>query len=561
MRLSTSVWASCVFALVTAGCVGEFGSDVGGDGPSGGAAGGADPNGVGSTASGLCGDIGAVSIHRLNSAEYDNTVHDLLGDTSRPAAASFPVDDTSYGFDNNGDVLSISPLLLEAYNNAAQALAQSAVTGPDRARIMTCDGSGGADACAHAILAPLAKKAWRRPVTDQEVAELAAMVGVATSHGDSFDVGIQLAIQALLASPNFIYRTEIDPDPASAAPHALDDYELASRLSYFLWSTMPDDALFASADAKKLTGDPQELGRQVDRMLADPRAQELTDRFAMQWMTAGFEGVKPATATFPEWGDDLRAAMLAETHDYMRSFLFEDVSFLDMIDAKYTYADARLATHYGLTGAFGATTTKVALDPATHRGGILTHGSILTLTSIVNRTSPTRRGRWVLTNLLCDPPPPPPGNVPPLPPQPAGTTLRQILEQHRQNPTCAACHTKMDPIGLGMENYDGVGAWRTEDKGQRVDATGQLTSSTSADGPHFDGVLELEPLIKADPRFATCVTSKVFAYATGRAPAGDADTCRMKALTDAFKGKSYRMKDLVKTIVMDPAFRMRRGGS
>jgi Protein of unknown function (DUF1592)/Protein of unknown function (DUF1588)/Protein of unknown function (DUF1587)/Protein of unknown function (DUF1595)/Protein of unknown function (DUF1585) len=549
---------SLLAAASAAACVGSIGDDPGaaqGSGPNAGA-----DAGGGSTASALCGDIGTVSIHRLNSTEYDNTVRDLLGDTTRPAAAAFPADDTSYGFDNNGDVLSISPLLLEAYDTAAQTLAANALSGPSRATIMICDPQTGADPCARKILGGFAKKAWRRPVTDQELGELAAMIGVATAQGDGFEVGIQLALRAILASPNFVYRAEVDPDPASVTPHPLGDYELASRLSYFLWSTMPDDALFAAADGAKLTGDPAELGRQADRMLADPRAQTLVDDFAMQWMTAGLDEVKPSTATYPTFDPDLRAAMVGETREFMRSFLFGDVSFLDMIDANYTYANARLATHYGLPGVTGTDIVRVPLDPGTHRGGILTHASVLTLSSVVNRTSPTRRGRWVLTNLLCSPPPPPPANVPSLPPQTDATTLRQLLEQHRKDPACSGCHSLMDPIGLGMENYDGIGAWRTTDKGHPIDATGALTGAGSPGGEPFDGTMQLEPLIKADPRFATCATSKLFAYAVGRAPAGDADTCRMKALTDAFKGKSYRMKDLVKMVVTDDAFRARHGG-
>ena len=456
----------------------------------------------------------------------------------------------------------LSPVLLEAYDTVAQTLAQNAVTGSARTNIMTCTPAAGSDACARQILGPLAKRAWRRPVTDQELSELLAQVTLATQQGDGFDTGIEQAIRVMLVSPNFVYRAEIDPDPTSTTSHPLNDYELASRLSYFLWSSMPDDMLFAAADAGKLTSDSAELDRQAQRMLADPRAQGLPDTFALQWLTRGLDQAVPDPMTYPAFSDAVRTSMYSETREFMRSFLFGDVNFLDIIDAPYTWADQNIAMLYGLSGATGTTMTRVSVDPSTHRGGLLTQASILTLTSISTRTSPTRRGNWVLTNLLCDPTPPPPVSVPPLQAPSNATTIRELLADHAKNPACSPCHTRLDPIGLGMENYDGIGAWRmTYPAGQAIDPTGALTQDTPDAGVPYSGTMQLEPLIKTDPRFAKCATSKLYAFALGRAPTTQTDACRVESLAATFEAKSYRMKDFIMAVIDDDAFRMRHGGN
>ena len=233
-----------------------------------------------------------------------------------------------------------------------------------------------------------------------------------------------------------------------------------------------------------------------------------------------------------------------------------------MIDAPYTWADSNIAQLYGLSGVTGTTVARVALDPTTHRGGLLTQSSVLTLTSISTRTSPPRRANWVLTNLLCDPTPPPPANVPPLPPITDASTIRDVLAQHRQNAACAGCHNRLDPLGLGMENYDGIGAWRDAySNGIAVDPTGELMNHDASNGVPYSGIMQLEPAIKADPRFLSCVTSKLYAFALGHAPTTDADTCRVKALTTAFQTQNYRMKDFIMTVINDDAFRMRHGGN
>lgn len=497
------------------------------------------------------GDVGSVTMHRLNATEYDNTVRDLLGDASRPSS-SFPPDDGSNSFTNNADALSISPMLFEQYEASAEALATRALA---NTKIVTCDGSGGADACAKQILTPFLRRAWRRPVSADEVSGLASLVQVAAAEGQAFSQGIQLAIKAALLSPNFLFRVELDPTPAGDAPHPLNDHELASRLSYFLWSSMPDEALFAAADTAKLATNPKELDAQVARMLDDPKAHALLDNFAAQWLMHTLPNAKPDAVAFPAFDEDLRAAMAEETKAFVGAFVLGDENLTDMLDAKFTFLNGRMAAHYGIAGVAGTAFVRVPVPPGSHRGGLLAQASILTMTAIATRTSPVRRGEWVLSDLLCSPPPPPPPNVPSLPAAASTGTMRQKMEQHRANPACAGCHVQMDAIGLSLEHYDPIGRWRDADQGQPIDASGKL-----ADGRSFDGADGLAKIVKDDPRFVKCATEKVFAYALGRNPAA-LDDARMEALTKGFADERYRTKALIVSIIHNDAFRLRRGGN
>jgi hypothetical protein len=525
-------------------------SDPTGDGPSDGRAdaGATAEASADAAASSAAADIGAVTIRRLNAVEYDNTVRDLLGDTSHPASA-FPPDDGAYGFTNIGEALSISPLLLEQYQLSASRLAGKATSNPD---IMICDGA--TEGCAAQILAPFLRRAWRRRISPGEVDSLAAVVANAQSNGVTFPGAMQVAIEAALLSPSFLFRIETDPDATATTPHALDDYELANRLSYFLWSTMPDDALLAFADAGKLS-DPRVLDRQVRRMLADSKATALIDNFISQWLLHAFDERTPDPATFPSFDEELRAAMAAETKAFASSFVFGEQRLPDMLDARFTFLNARLASHYGLDAVSGAELTRVALAEGSHRGGLLTHASILTMTSAATRTSVVRRGEWVLSELLCSPPPPPPPNVPALPVAVSVGTMRQKLDEHRKNPACQSCHTQMDPIGFALEHYDALGRWRDTDQGLAIDATGKMPT-----GQAFDGADELAKVIKNDPRFVDCATRKLFTYALGRVP-GTFDERRLQGLVKAFARDDYRTKDLIVNIIGSDAFRMRRGGN
>jgi hypothetical protein len=387
------------------------------------------------------------------------------------------------------------------------------------------------------------------------VTGLASLVQVAAQEGQPFSSGIQLAIKAALLSPNFLFRVEIDPNPAADSPHPLGDFELASRLSYFLWSSMPDDALLASADTGKLATDPAELDAQVTRMLEDPKSRALLDNFAAQWLTHTLPNAKPDATAFPAFNEDVRAAMAEETKAFVGSFLFGDQALPDMMDASFTFLNAPLAAYYGVTGVTGTGFVRVPVAPGSHRGGLLTQASILTMTAIATRTSPVRRGEWVLSDLLCSPPPPPPPNVPALPAVVSSGTMRQKMEQHRSNPACAGCHVQMDAIGLAFEHYDAIGRWRDADQGLPIDATGQLPG-----GQTFDGVGGLATVIKNDPRFVQCATQKLFAYALGRDPQ-PLDDPRMTALTKGFADEHHRTKALLVSIIHNDAFRMRRGGT
>ena len=505
-------------------------------------------------------DPGRDTLHRLNRAEYNNTVHDLLGTSTRPAD-QFPPDDRGLGFDNIADVLTVSPVHLQLYQGAAEALVNEALAGAQRTKVLTCDLVSAGETCGRTVLRAFGRRAWRRPLTDAEVDGLmTSVVMLARTNGDSWEVGVNMAMQAMLVSPNFLYRVELDPDASSMTPHLLTSFEIATRLSYFLWSTMPDDALATAADAGKLT-DKTELAAQVVRMLADPKAGALVDNFAGQWLyTRLVDDAVPDAQLFPAFDQPLRDAMKQETSLMFRDVIFGGVPADQLLLADYTYVNDRLAKHYGLPAVTGSTMQKVALDPATHRGGFLTQASFLTVTSHAATTSPVLRGKWILGQLLCqDIAPPPNAAMAQLAPPPSGAqtqTLRQRLEQHHMNP-CAVCHVVMDPLGFGLENYDPIGQYRTMDGAFPVDASGTLP-----DGRTFDGPLALEGIVAKDPSFATCVTQKLYTYALGRGTQGTTnhmDPGLLQRDADAFRAAGYPMAELVTAIVTGDTFIKRRG--
>ncbi len=625
---------------------------------------------------------GRVTIRRLNRAEYNNTIRDLMGISLRPAD-DFPSDDVGYGFDNIGDVLSLPPVLFERYLAAADRVVKAAIVsgdpdqapvkqgpgktlassgevahefefpaaadyvlraraygdqaGPDPARmtakfdgkelqtfdvtaasgnyenyditlrvepgkhtfsasfindyyrpndpdpklkgdrnlhiewiavkgpigvlpadlpeshkrLITCQPTkGDAAACARTILKPFASRAFRRPATDEEVERLVRLVQLAQSQGDRFERGIQVAVQAVLVSPQFLFRVELDP-PTDAAAHRISDYELASRLSYFLWSSLPDEELFRHAQQGTLR---TELETQVRRMLKDPKSNALVENFTGQWLQLrNLQTVTPDRKTFPEF-DSLRDDMRIETEMFFAVMLHEDRSLLDVLDANFSFVNARLAKHYGIPDVKGDEFRRVAL-PADQRSGLLGHASILTVTSNPTRTSPVKRGKWVLENLLGTPPPPPPPNVPPLKEfrkeKPTGS-LRQRLEQHRADPGCAACHSRMDPLGFGLENYNAIGQWRTKDGDFDVDAAGVLPS-----GQSFKNPAELMQVLKTkQDEFRRCLAGKLLTYAIGRG-LEEYDQCTVDVICDRVKAQQDRMTALVLEIVKSDAFQQR----
>ena len=659
-------------------------------------------------------DPGHVTLRRLNREEYDNTIRDLFGvetiklsngQEGRPAD-DFPSDDVGYGFDNIGDVLSISPLLMEKYVNAAERITQKAIITPEQGavpahldlsaavsttaggkvgslgrallsngevtayfdaprageytvravayedhagtefakmdfrvdgktvrtedvktgrnnpkpyeaktdlkpgrhkigfaftndfydptepenakkrrdrnlyiysaelvgppglpdtlpashkRILTCTPGAGlsSEQAARKILTPLASRIYRRPVQPSEVARLVRYVHVAEQQGESFERAIQIATDALLCSPNFLFRVELDPKPNDkSSSRMLNDYELASRLSYFLWSSTPDDALLGQA-ANGTLHKPEVLTAQAKRMLKDPKARALADNFAGQWLQLrNLVNVAPDTNRFPDFNDKLRKSMKTETEMFFEAIVKEDRSILDFLDGKFTFVNGPLAKLYGIDGVEGDDFRRVALT-GDQRGGILTQASILTVTSNPTRTSPVKRGKWVMEQILGTPPPPPPPNVPKLADdkkEPLTGTLRQRMEQHRKDPVCASCHTQMDAIGFGMENFDPVGKWRGKDGDAPIDASGTLPG-----GQKFAGPAQLKQILKGKKSlFAKCLTEKVMTYALGRG-LQNYDTCKISDIVTNLGKNDYRFSSLVTAVVMSEPFRKRRG--
>ncbi len=681
------------------------------------------------------GEPGRVTARRLNRVEYNNTIRDLLGVHLRPAD-EFPVDDSGYGFDNIGDVLSVSPMLMEKYMAAARKLSRVAVHGetlppkptvlarlmarrsydggglsgseylpysmrgalygtylfpvdaqyelrfrvmnlrneeevaPDpgaparrrgganftqlkasleRARtaapplklVLTVDGKavltgviegsttfdydrgefiarvplaagehvlrasfpelaaiddprahlnrdlrrkvfvdyldvvgpfepgpeppgyrrifvcGHArgnhrSQCAAGILPELARRAFRRPVTRQEVEGLERLAALVEKEGDGFEEGIRVALQAILMSPRFLFRFERE-DGSGARP--VDEHELASRLSYFLWASMPDLELSRAADENALRT-PGVLEAQVRRMLGDPKSRSLVEDFAEQWLQLrDLDRRKPAPERFPAMDDELLDSMRRETRLFVEAILREDRSILDFLDAPFTFLNGPLARHYGIPGVGGEAFERVTLDPET-RGGLLTQGAILTVSSYPTRTSPVIRGKWVLENLLGTPPPPPPPDVPELDEANIGVSasLREQLEQHRARPACAVCHSQMDALGFGLENYDAAGAWRTHEGKFPIDPSGTLP-----DGGSFRGPRELKAVLKAkSDLFTRNLTEKLLTYALGRG-LEPYDSSAVDLITRRVSANDHRFSTLVIEIVNSKPFQMRSG--
>lgn len=642
-------------------------------------------------------DPGRVTARRLNRSEYANTVRDLLGVDFR-ADKEFPVDDSGEGFDNIADVLTISPVLMEKYLDAAERIAARAIGAdplpkkpitaeysrrtrmfqrpnvsaievthriewdgeytirfglpgergadakpvtlafwmdgkllrtmpvetkpsklvyfdpyseeemrlflpegdhtfraafindefisslpksdaynnkknkffdaiifigpfptsaekPSRKKILICDPNSGA-ACVEKIIATLARRAYRRPVTRYEVASLLKLVNSSKAEGMSVEQGIQVAIQAMLVSPHFLFRIERDPNPTDPARiHKISDIELASRLSYFLWSSMPDEELLSLAEAGKLRA-PGALTAQVKRMLADEKAAALAENFAGQWLeTRNLDVVKPDPQKFPTWGPELREAMRTETRMFFEAMLRENRPLPDFLDARFTFLNEPLAKHYGIEGVTGPDFRRVELKTA-ERGGILAHASVLTVSSYPTRTSPVIRGKYVLQNILGAPPPPPPPDVPVLNEEAVGNvgSLRRQLEKHRSNPTCAACHNRMDVLGFGLENYDAIGRWRTMDGKFPIDVSGVFPN-----GKSFSSPAEMRALLKEDlPSFARCLTEKMLTYALGRG-VERYDRRTINDINRKLAASGYQFQTLIYEIAQSLPFQSRRG--
>jgi len=645
-------------------------------------------------------DPGRVTVRRLNRIEYNNTIRDLVGVTF-DAGADFPADDSGYGFDNIGDVLSLPPVLFERYLAAAEKIMSAAILndhtarsqtvpinlltisgGPDKGntaasrriddhestvsfdadesgtftirvdfqgnkasgeaakvelkvdgklvKTVSLSGENGRtdsnklpvpisnkgkhvitfrvvnwlttpemkdgkarnrtatirrldvltppqppkapdsqlkifaagqgqpnlEAAAKAVITTFATKAFRRPLLPTEVQRLMAIFAMAQKKGGNFEQSVQTALTAVLVSPHFLFRCEFQMEPDSpAAVHPIQEYALASRLSYFLWSTMPDDELRNLATKGELR---KNLEAQVRRMLRDPRASALTDNFCGQWLqTRNLASVTPDTKTFPEWNKDLAAAMEQETELLFQNIMREDRPVTELLSADYTFVNERLARLYNISGVEGDAFVKVKV-PAMRPGGVLGHGSFLTLTSNPTRTSPVKRGKFVLENLLGTPPPPPPPDVPDLNDPKRGElkgTLRQRMEQHRKEPICAGCHARMDDIGFALEHFNSIGEWRDNDSGATIDTAGQLVS-----GEQFKDAVQLRDVLlnKKREEFLRCMTEKMLTYALGRG-VERYDRPAVDKIVQKLEKDGAKFSTLVMEIVNSVPFEMRRG--
>lgn len=641
-------------------------------------------------------DPGKITIRRLNREEYNNTVRDLTGVSIRPAD-DFPNDDVGYGFDNIGDVLSMSPLLMEKYLAASEKVMKAAIRLP-KARVQFVDGNslvytGGANAFegatvmssqstagskfsvkqdgwyriqvnagemhagpdfsklelrlnrdllttfeikepynktpgvyvfpikltvgdwnigvtfindfyvaggngrpaqdrnvyvfgmsltgptddatvqtnfqkglipsippeaqweteARKSLASFATKAYRRPITEQELDRLMVVFRLGAKSGDGYERAMQLAGQAILCNPNFLFRVELDA--AGQKTRALNGYELASRLSYFIWSSMPDDQLYSLAKSGELQK-PEVIKQQVTRMLADPKAEALTDNFAMQWLQLRkLYNFQPDKKQFPNFSPELVDSMVGESKAFFSSVLANDRPITEFIDSKYTFVNEQLAKHYGITGVTGNEIRKISTE-GTGRGGVLTQASVLAITSNPTRTSPTKRGKWIMEQILGSPPPPPPPGVDDLKEDnaiDAKLSLRQKMEQHRKNPACAVCHIKMDALGFGFENYDAVGQWRTKDGNFAVD-----NSATLPDGKKFSGATQLKAVLLSNKKeFAYSFAEKMMTFALGRG-IDEKDKCFVDDIVKKAAASEYKISSVIQGIVASEPFKKRK---
>jgi hypothetical protein len=497
-------------------------------------------------------------MRRLNHADYNNTVRDLLGTKLRPAD-ELPDDETAEGYDTNGEVLSLTLSHLETLEQAAGRLIDELYALPaadaHRTAVLVCELQAGSEAsCARQILSGLARRAFRRPVSDAEVTGLLQLVDKVRAAGETYEGALKAALSSILISPNFLYMVEKKPAVAAGVVTPVSDHELATRLSYFLWSSMPDAELSTAADASELTKDAAKLSAQVGRMLEDPKAAALASDFGGQWLPLRrLELVEPDPQTFPQYDRALRDSSVRETEEFLKALIAENAPPETLLTASFTFVNKRLADHYGLP-APASDFQRVDLSQ-TQRVGILGQASFLMSTSHPAFTSPTKRGVKVIEQLLCDPPPILPMNmdIPMLTAPVEGETLRQKLEKHRESDACRGCHSVMDPIGLGLENFDAIGGYRTMENGVPIDASGEL------DGKKFSGIRELVPLLDKN-KLQNCFAQQLLTYGAGRTFATPGGKAYASALVQGAAAAGHSgLRDVIEAVVQSEAFRTRRG--
>ncbi len=522
-------------------------------------------------------DPGPSPLRRLTRAEYNQTLRDLLGVEFDVAEAVGIAEEGGQGFDNLAAGLTLSPALMEKYFAAADKALDRffAVTDPKTTAFR--DGNAkkraqqafdavffvkpGKDVTEHdaarKIIERFVYRGFRRPPKDVEIARLLKVYDRATPKGEPFNDAVRRMMKPVLVSPHFLFRVEEERGkPGSTEPYRVGDHELAVRLSYFIWATMPDEELSKLADEGKLS-DPATLEKQARRLLADPKARALTERFAVQWLQLNkLATARPSTEFFPTFTQKLRQAMYDETTTFFDKLREEDRSLVELLNADYTYLNADLAKHYGIAGVDGPQMRRVALKPEEHRGGLLGMGSVLALTSHTSRTSPTMRGKWILDVIFGTPPPPPPPDAGMLKEEKdkkAPKSFREQLAQHATQPACISCHKRMDPLGFALDNYDAVGAWRDSSGGQKIDATGVLPG-----GVKLDGVADLKQvLLKRKPEFLRNVTEQMMIYALGR-ELQHFDEPALRDITTALDKNDNRFSILVLEVVKSYPFQHRR---
>ncbi len=501
---------------------------------------------------------GRVTIRRLNRNEYNYTIRDLFG-IKFQAGRDFPGDGAGgEGFDNMGDALFVQPQLMEKYVAAAQNVITSLYSNPiakDQVLIAKPNASITPEAAAKRVLSYHATLAYRKRVSDEDIAPLMKGFKQAIDAKLSYEEAMRIPLTAMLMNPQFLFR--IEHDEAGKENWKLNQFELATRLSYFLWSSMPDRELFKIADEGKLS-DPEVLNAQVKRMIADDKFEAFARHFGGQWI--GYEKLRdqanPDEKRFPEFDLDLRVAMYREGVEFIKHLAREDQPILDLIDSEYSFLNEKLAAHYGIkTDLKGPALVKVALNDK-RRGGVIGMGSVLTATSLPLRTSPVLRGTWILSSLLGDPPPPPlpdAGQLPADDTQGGGKTFREQLEAHRKNKRCAACHAKIDPLGFGLENFDAIGRWReVEANGQKVDSRAILPGDVEFSTPQ-----ELKALLMGGKdKFSRNMVRKLLSYATGRG-LEYYDEAALNQLMDELKKNDYKMQQLIVAVVHSKPFQQR----
>lgn len=495
------------------------------------------------------------SLRLLLPRQYVGAVEDLLGPEAAAAAAP-PESHAINGFDSIGAAqLALGDAEIDAYEQSARAVVQAAAAAGALSSWLACNpATAGDEACIRQVVGSFGRRAWRRPLTDEEIERYTSVGTAASAELGSFDRGVEEAVAAMLQSPYFLYQVEVgEPDPDDATRRRLTPYELATRMSFFLLDTVPDAELLDDAE-EGLLASADGIREAAWRLLERPRVrQSLGEFFGEAWRLRNLRNLPKDVATFPQWTPELAEAMRGETLALVEDIAWEqDVDFREVFTADYTFANARLGFHYGLPGAaeLPDVHTKVTLGGHDKRGGLFGHAGFQSLLGHVSSTSPTLRGKFVLENILCRVvPPPPPGVVTDLPVNEGNVTMRERLEAHMSEPSCRGCHEMMDPIGFGLENYDGIGRFRTEDNGLPIDASATL------DGEAFDGAASLGALVAQSPDAPHCLVRNLYRHATGHVEVAGEEGALL-AIEEAFAESGYRMQDLLVEIVASPAFRV-----